>query len=173
MQEHEMHAEWIDVSIQAIKKLLEKKGDIIAVGTTSLRTIETLYWLGVKANANPDADKLDLSQWEVYEKPLANCTLSKAASLQSLVHWLTKKGLDHIFTQTQILITPGYRFRFARALITNFHQPQSTLLLLVAAAVGDEWKKIYDYALNHDFRFLSYGDGNLLFFPATQFYTEE
>ena len=173
MQEHEMHAEWIDVSIQSIKKIQENQGDIIAVGTTSLRTIETLYWLGVKAYINPDTDKLDLSQWEVYDQPLANCNISKAESLQSLVRWLEKKGLEHIFTQTQILITPGYTFRVARALITNFHQPQSTLLLLVAAAVGDNWEKIYDYALNHDFRFLSYGDGNLLYISPSHIAVHE
>jgi len=173
MQEHEMHVEWIDVSVQSIKKLLEKQGETIAVGTTSLRTIESLYWLGVKAHINPDTDKLDLSQWEVYDHPLANCHLSKTASLQSLVNWLEKKGMEHLFTQTQILITPGYTFRVASALITNFHQPQSTLLLLVAAAAGNDWKKIYDYALNHDFRFLSYGDGNLIFFPASQMYSEK
>lgn len=173
MQEHEMHAEWIDVSVESIKKILEKKGETIAVGTTSLRTIESLYWLGVKAYLNPDTDKLDLSQWEVYDQPLANCKISTAESLQSLVSWLEKKGLEHFFTQTQILITPGYTFRVASALITNFHQPQSTLLLLVAAAVGNEWKKVYDYAMNHDFRFLSYGDGNLLFFPASQIDTEK
>jgi S-adenosylmethionine:tRNA ribosyltransferase-isomerase len=167
MQEHEMHAEWLDVSMGSIKKILENHATVIAVGTTSLRTIESLYWLGVKTFLNPETDKPGLTQWEVYSPSLLNSNIPVEKALQSLINWMEVRNLQHIFTQTQLLITPGYKFRIAKALITNFHQPQSTLLLLVAAAIGDDWRKIYDYALNHDFRFLSYGDGNLLYINNT------
>ena len=163
MQEHEMHAEWIDVNIESIKKILAKKDEVIAVGTTSLRTIETLYWLGVKASLDPGVKKAELHQWDVYEDPLVNSNISVQDSLEALINWMRKRNMDRIFTQTQLLIAPGYQFRIVKALVTNFHQPQSTLLLLVAAAVSDDWKKIYNYALENDFRFLSYGDGNLIF----------
>jgi S-adenosylmethionine:tRNA ribosyltransferase-isomerase len=163
MQEHEMHAEWIDVDIETIRKILLKKDELIAVGTTSLRTIETLYWLGVKATLFPEQNDLGLKQWDVYVSPLSNSSISVEEALEGLISWLSNKKRNRIFTQTQLLIAKGYKFKIAKALITNFHQPQSTLLLLVAAAVGDDWKKIYDYALNHDYRFLSYGDGNLIF----------
>jgi S-adenosylmethionine:tRNA ribosyltransferase-isomerase len=163
MQGHEMHPEWIDVSITTIRKLLEKKEGIIAVGTTSLRTIESIYWLGVKAFLDPGLQNLELGQWDVYEEPLAGSHVNPEEALQALVSWITMQKKDRIFTQTRLLITPGYSFKTVQALITNFHQPQSTLLLLVAAATGDNWKTIYSYALEHDFRFLSYGDGNLIF----------
>ncbi len=164
MQGHLMHAEWIDVSAATIRNLVEKlKDGIIAVGTTSLRTLESLYWLGVKAHQQPDAASLQLLQWDVYEAPLSNTTLTAAEALQALLKWMQQRNMVAIFTQTQLLITPGYRFRMVMAIITNFHQPQSTLLLLVAAAVGQNWRSIYDYALNNDFRFLSYGDGSLLY----------
>ena len=163
MQEHEMHAEWIDVNIETIKKILAKKDEVIAVGTTSLRTIETLYWLGVKASLDPGVKKAELHQWDVYEDPLVNSNISVQDSLEALINWMRKRNMDRIFTQTQLLIAPGYQFRIVNALVTNFHQPQSTLLLLVAAAVSDDWKMIYNHALGNDFRFLSYGDGNLIF----------
>ena len=163
MQDHEMHAEWIDVNTDTIKKIFSKKDSVIAVGTTSLRTIETLYWLGVKASLDPGAKNLELHQWDVYEDPLANSKINLTDSLEALINWMGKRNMDRIFTQTQLLIAPGYQFRIVKALVTNFHQPQSTLLLLVAAAVGDDWKKIYNYALENDFRFLSYGDGNLIY----------
>lgn len=162
MKEHEMHAEWIDVDTGTINNLIENDF-ITAVGTTSLRTIETLYWLGVKALFNPDLDKLELSQWDIYEQGLIEKNISKETALKELLAWLHKNSLQRIFTQTQLLITPGYQFKMAKALVTNFHQPQSTLLLLVAAAIGEDWKKCYQYALENDFRFLSYGDANLLF----------
>jgi S-adenosylmethionine:tRNA ribosyltransferase-isomerase len=164
MQAHEMHAEWIDVGINFIKNLIANcNNTIVAVGTTSLRTIESLYWLGVKALLHPTLSQLQITQWEVYDQlpGIENITVEKA--LQALINWLQKNNLSQLFTQTQILIAPGYQFKIANAIVTNFHQPQSTLLLLVAAAVGDDWKKIYDYALENDFRFLSYGDGSLLF----------
>ena len=162
MKEHEMHAEWIDVDKTTINNLINNDF-VIAVGTTSLRTIETLYWIGVKALLNPDLDKLELNQWDIYKEGLIEKNIPKEKALQGLSDWLDKKKMQRVFTQTQLLITPGYQFKVAKAIVTNFHQPQSTLLLLVAAAIGEDWKKCYQYALENDFRFLSYGDANLLF----------
>jgi S-adenosylmethionine:tRNA ribosyltransferase-isomerase len=163
MQDHEMHSEYIDVNIETIESLITKVGNIGAVGTTSLRTIETLYWLGVKAYLDPQIKVLELQQWDVYETVLTEASINAILALQALVNWLKKNNRQHIFTKTQLLIAPGYSFRMANILITNFHQPQSTLLLLVAAAIGNNWKIMYNYALENDFRFLSYGDGNLIF----------
>lgn len=164
MQQHEMHAEWLDVSFETIDELTKQLNNpIIAVGTTSLRTLESLYWMGVKAHLQPALKQLSINQWEVYEKPLNYLNLTVEESLASLLNWMKKNGKQRLFTYSQILIAPGYTFKIARAIITNFHQPQSTLLLLVAAAVGNNWRTIYDYALQNDFRFLSYGDGSLLF----------
>jgi len=163
MQDHEMHAEYFDVDEKNIRQLKNNIGNIAAVGTTSLRTIESLYWLGVKAFLNPGEKKLGLQQWDVYQEPLLSCAIQPADALDALLVWMQQNNTSHVFTQTQLLIAPGYRFRVTNILITNFHQPQSTLLLLVAAAIGEDWKKMYDYALQNDFRFLSYGDGNLIF----------
>ena len=164
MEEHEMHAEFIDVDISIIESLIQHvNGFIIAVGTTSLRTIESLYWMGVKVilAKNISLENLMVSQWEPYELPAKNITTSQA--LETLLNWMITNKLSRLITKTQILIAPGYTMKITNALITNFHQPQSTLLLLVAAFVGEDWRKIYDYALRNDFRFLSYGDGCLLF----------
>ena len=163
MKDHEMHAEYIDVNEKTIVELKEKVGRLAAVGTTSLRTLESLYWLGVKASLNKGETKLTIHQWDVYREPLLSTSLKPAEALEALLAWMKQNNLERIFTQTQLLIAPGYRFRMANMLITNFHQPQSTLLLLVAAAIGDDWKKMYNYALQNDFRFLSYGDGNLIY----------
>jgi S-adenosylmethionine:tRNA ribosyltransferase-isomerase len=164
MRAHEMHAEWIDVSIDCIKNLIANcNNTIVAIGTTSLRTIESLYWLGVKALLHPNLQQLQITQWEVYDDLPGNETITVTEALQALMNWLQKNNYTQLFTHTQILIAPGYQFKIVNAIVTNFHQPQSTLLLLVAAAVGDDWRKIYDYALENDFRFLSYGDGSLLF----------
>lgn len=163
MQQHEMHAEWIDVSTIAIENIITNLDNtIVAVGTTSLRTLESLYWLGVKALLHPSLPQLQITQWEVYDE-LSGTDISVKDALQALLQWLQQNNLTQLFTQTQILIAPGYQFKIVKALVTNFHQPQSTLLLLVAAAVGDDWRKIYSCALENDFRFLSYGDGSLLF----------
>lgn len=163
MQDHEMHAEFIDVSRDSIVSLLEnEKNMIIPVGTTALRTIESLYWMGVKVSQNPTIENPELSQWEVYDK--SDEGISYVASLNSLLAWMDKKRMQRLITRTQILIAPGYKPKIAAALITNFHQPESTLLLLIAALVGDDWRKIYTHALNNNYRFLSYGDGCLLFF---------
>ncbi len=162
MSGHQMHAEYIDVEPALIEQLIKNLGNITAVGTTSLRTIESLYWLGVKAYQDPLIKELRLSQWDVYEDPLVDAGISQADALRALLAWMKKNTLETLFTQTQLLIAPGYLFRVANNLITNFHQPQSTLLLLVAAAIGEDWKLMYEYALQNDFRFLSYGDGNLI-----------
>jgi len=164
MEAHEMHAEWIDVSIETIENLiLYLDNTIVAVGTTSLRTIESLYWMGIKAMLFPESTQLNITQWEVYESLSTTQNITAKQALQALLNWLKNNNKEKIFTQTQILIAPGYSFRIAKAVITNFHQPQSTLLLLVSAAAGNNWKNIYDYALENNFRFLSYGDGSLLF----------
>jgi S-adenosylmethionine:tRNA ribosyltransferase-isomerase len=119
--------------------------------------------MGVKAKLNPAIAQLHINQWEVYEAPLNDTGLSAKEALSSLLTWMKKNNRDLLFTQSKILITPGYHFKIAKAIVTNFHQPQSTLLLLVAAATGNEWRKIYDRAMQNNFRFLSYGDGSLLF----------
>jgi len=166
MEDHEMHAEWIDVNIVTINNIISNLNNaIVATGTTSLRTIESLYWLGVKTIIDPTIsyDKLIIDQWDVYEDPLSNTSYSSSEALTALTIWMKKNNAERVVTKTQILIAPGYQFKIAKILITNFHQPQSTLLLLVAAAIGDSWKKVYQYALENDFRFLSYGDGSLLY----------
>ena len=163
MQEHEMHAEWIDVTVETIENLINHlDSTTVAVGTTSLRTVESLYWLGVKSILHPSLPQLHITQWEVYDELMA-ANITAEHALKGLLQWLQKNKLNRLFTHTQILIAPGYSFKIAKALVTNFHQPQSTLLLLVSAAIGHNWKKVYEYALENDFRFLSYGDGSLLF----------
>ena len=169
MNDHEMHAEWIDISKDVIKKLVENIGNITAVGTTSLRTLETLYLMGAKTILFPGStmEELIIHQWDVYEEPIVSSNVLAADALGALLSWMQKNNYQSIFAKTQILIAPGYHFKIVNALITNFHQPQSTLLLLVAAAIGSNWRNMYDYALNNDFRFLSYGDGSLLFIANT------
>lgn len=166
MEGHEMHAEWIDVSLKFIEQLIQNiSHDVFCVGTTSVRTIESLYWMGLKTFLNPEIkfDDLKINQWDVYEDVLqnTNCTVEK--SLQSLLTYLQNKKKERLFIQTQIIIAPGYSFKITKGMITNFHQPKSTLLLLVAAMIAEEWKRIYEYALTHEFRFLSYGDGCLIY----------
>lgn len=156
MDEHTMHAEYIDVSLETIEKLIAATF-ITATGTTSLRTIESLYWLGAKLLRGRELSAV--TQWEPYER--GEIQPSKNESLGALAHHLRGQSLTNIFTSTSLIIAPGYKFRVADALITNFHQPRSTLLLLVAAAGGD-WKGAYNYAMENDFRFLSYGDSNLI-----------
>ncbi|HVZ24517.1 MAG TPA: S-adenosylmethionine:tRNA ribosyltransferase-isomerase [Sediminibacterium sp.] len=163
MQDHDMHAEFIEIDTSFLERLTAEKNRIrIAVGTTSLRTLETLYWLGVKVHLQPDLapGALTLAQWEVYE--LQQPDIPAEAAIRALQNWMQQHQLPRLATKTQLLIVPGYRFRMISALITNFHQPRSTLLLLVAAITGDDWRKIYTYALENNFRFLSYGDGSLL-----------
>ena len=160
---HEMHAEFIEVSVDLIQKIISKLNEtIIPVGTTSMRTIESLYWLGVKTILRSDIalSELVINQWDPYTLDVSSISASEA--LQALIVWMQKNELELLITKTQIIIAPGYSFKIAKALITNFHQPQSTLLLLVSALIGEEWKRVYEYAVENDFRFLSYGDGCLL-----------
>jgi S-adenosylmethionine:tRNA ribosyltransferase-isomerase len=164
LEQHIMHAEFMEVSIATINLLFRNlDNNIIPVGTTSLRTIESLYWLGLKTISQPDirSENLIVRQWDPYE--ISNQNLDKKKSLQSLIEWMEKNSLSKLITTTQLLIAPGYQFKIIKGLITNFHQSQSTLLLLVAALIGEDWKKVYEHALNNNFRFLSYGDGCLLF----------
>jgi S-adenosylmethionine:tRNA ribosyltransferase-isomerase len=163
MAEHEMHAEYIDIDIAAIESIKSNIGKIAAVGTTSLRTIESLYWFGVKVFNDKGIKELSLLQWDVYSGEMVNSKCSAQEALNALLTWMKENNKQRIFTQTQILIAPSYTFKIVNILVTNFHQPKSTLLLLVAAAIGNDWKKMYTYALQNDFRFLSYGDGNLIF----------
>ncbi|OUJ75566.1 S-adenosylmethionine:tRNA ribosyltransferase-isomerase [Hymenobacter crusticola] len=162
MAGHAMHGEPISVEASLLRQLMtHTAGPVIAVGTTSLRTLESLYWLGALLVQNPAADSMDLhvSQWQPYEdRPQP----STAEALQALLAYLEHKEADGLQATTQLLIAPGYRFRVVQGLITNFHQPESTLLLLVAALLGPEWQRVYDHALQHDYRFLSYGDSSLL-----------
>lgn len=162
MQDHAMHAEWIQVTLHSVKHLLKHLDDkIIAVGTTSLRTLETLYWIGVKllTGITPADSEYAVGQWEPYDLPQS---YTAHDALSALAEWMMNNNMSELVTRTQILIAPGYKIRVVKGLVTNFHQPQSTLLLLVAAAIGDDWRKMYDYALRHNYRFLSYGDGSLL-----------
>ena len=207
MEQHAMHVEFIAVTRGTILELLgalqgggtegetrpagerekRRRQPVIPVGTTSARTIESLYWLGVKAALNPGIAPGDLvvRQWDAYERsmgdegeqdigdgqagqgrPESGATagdIPAEQALESLLAWMERQGLAQLITSTQLLITPGYNWKIANALITNFHQPESTLLLLVASLIGKDWRKVYDYALEHRFRFLSYGDGCLLF----------
>lgn len=159
MADHDMHYEHLQVDADFLRRLIAQKGPLGAVGTTSLRTLESLYWLGVKV-AHKHTD-LTLHQWEPYELDASN--ISAAEALQHLLSYLEEQGKTQLLTKTQLLIAPGYQFKMVDVLVTNFHQPQSTLLLLVAAFVGEQWRSIYDTALANDYRFLSYGDGCLLF----------
>jgi S-adenosylmethionine:tRNA ribosyltransferase-isomerase len=161
MKDHEMHAEYFTVSKSIIKNLVDHVDkNIIAIGTTSLRTLESLYWLGVKKSTDHRPQTTEITQWEVYDSIGKNISAKEA--LENLIKWMTVKDLDNLTAKTQIIIAPGYQFKIVNGLITNFHQPQSTLLLLVAAFIGENWKKVYDYAFENNFRFLSYGDGSLL-----------
>ena len=159
--EHPMHTEYIAVHRHTIERLLAHNGEAIAVGTTSVRTLESLYYMGLKLESDPSlsAEELHVHQWEPYEQA-ANIAPMKA--LQNMLAWYDKNDETVLHSSTQIIIAPGYDYKIVKMLVTNFHQPQSTLLLLVSAFVKGDWRKIYDYALTHDFRFLSYGDSSLL-----------
>jgi S-adenosylmethionine:tRNA ribosyltransferase-isomerase len=162
MQDHSMHAEWMDVELDVIERIkghLDK--GIVATGTTSLRTLESIYWIGagLLSGSAPDPTGIGVHQWQPYEM---DSKVSAEEALSTLAAWLRENGAQRLVTRTQLLIAPGYRFRIAKGLVTNFHQPRSTLLLLVAAFVGAGWRDVYRYALDNDFRFLSYGDGCLL-----------
>lgn len=156
---HEMHTEHITISMPTVEKIINSKGKIIAVGTTSVRTLESFYWLGVKLLDGQESCDF-LGQWESYDLP-QNYTIQE--SFTALKEYMLKNSVERILASTQIIIVPGYSMKVIDALVTNFHQPRSTLLLLISAVVGDDWKKIYKYAMENDFRFLSYGDSSILF----------
>ena len=168
---HTMHTEYVCVRRDTLQTLLDYDCCAIAVGTTSVRTLESLYYMGVKLEANPEAAEEDLHvcQWEPYEKAdgtpvdgnlIDGITPQKAIS--NIIAWLDKNNLKTLHSSTQIIIAPGYEYKIVKVLVTNFHQPQSTLLLLVSAFLKGDWRNVYDYALSHDFRFLSYGDSSIL-----------
>jgi S-adenosylmethionine:tRNA ribosyltransferase-isomerase len=159
---HEMHTEYVSVRRDTIQKLIDHEGCAIAVGTTSVRTLESLYYMGLKVMRDPslNEDQLHVAQWEPYTGDSPQC--ESVAALKALLAWMDARSLTVLHSSTQIIIAPGYDYHIVKMLVTNFHQPQSTLLLLVSAFVKGDWHKIYDYALSHDFRFLSYGDSSLL-----------
>lgn len=181
IDEHTMHAEFIEVEIDLIHFLHDHASNvlinkihkpIIAVGTTSLRSIESTYWLGVKIyihkqmqGKNINAANLHLGQWEAYE--LAEQNISVKDAMSALLNWLQENNLSKLIAKTQLMITPGYTFKICKALITNFHQPKSTLLLIIAAITGEKWRRVYQHALDNNYRFLSYGDGCLFWMPDT------
>jgi S-adenosylmethionine:tRNA ribosyltransferase-isomerase len=163
--EHEMHAEFFDIDIDMLRRWQQScgKAPVVATGTTSLRTLESIFLMGSKLLQDPDLslEALEIDQWDAYAAEHQHQDV--LAALSAMILYLEKNGQHRLIAKTRLMIAPGYQIRTIDALITNFHQPSSTLLLLVAALVGDDWKKIYQYALDHQYRFLSYGDGSLLF----------
>lgn len=159
--DHEMHTEYVAVRRHTLERLLAYDAQAIAVGTTSVRTLESLYYMGMKLEQHPDLteEQLHVNQWEPYEE---RETITPVKAIQNIIDWLDRHELTTLHSSTQIIIAPGYHYHIVKMLVTNFHQPQSTLLLLVSAFVRGDWRRIYDYALSHDFRFLSYGDSSLL-----------
>ena len=165
MQDHEMHAEWLEVSkaqLTALAQHLEAKKPVVAVGTTSCRTLESLYWIGVQLinGVSIENGVVAVSQWQPYESGFG--TIAAAGSINAIIRHLDTIHSDKLVVKTQIIIAPGYDFKIVNGLITNFHQPESTLLLLVSALIGKDWKTVYDHALSSNYRFLSYGDSSLL-----------
>ena len=164
---HEMHTEYICVHRRTLEKLLRHDCRAIAVGTTSVRTLESLYYMGVYLQQHPDApeEELHVGQWAPYDQGREGGLvdgISPIQAIQNIIDYLEHNGLETLHSSTRIIIAPGYDYKIVKMLVTNFHQPQSTLLLLVSAFVKGDWRKIYDYALDHGFRFLSYGDSSLL-----------
>lgn len=169
---HNMHTEYIVVHRHTFEHLLAHHCEAVAVGTTSVRTLESLYYMGVKAIANPDAseEELHVNQWEPYDLPhnqdglvlVDGRPVTVEQAIKALLDYLDRDHLEALHSSTQIIIAPGYTYKIVKVLITNFHQPQSTLLLLVSAFLSGDWRRVYDYALDHNFRFLSYGDSCLL-----------
>ena len=167
IEDHQMHTEYIVVHRRSLEKLIKHECRVIAVGTTSVRTIESLYYMGVHLLKHPEAneEELHVKQWDPYElSEDGNLVdgINPVQAIQAIIDYLDRNGLEALHSSTQIIIAPGYQYKIVKMLVTNFHQPQSTLLLLVSAFLKGDWKKVYDYALSHDFRFLSYGDSSLL-----------
>lgn len=157
---HEMHTEHILVNKTFLQEIVQHKNQIIAVGTTSIRTLESLYWMGLKVHLNPNISLADLkiSQWEPYQN---EAKINRNEAINALIDFLDQNEMQQLNSSTQIIIVPGYNFQVIDGMITNFHQPQSTLLLLISAFLGTQWKTIYNHALKNNYRFLSYGDSNL------------
>ena len=161
--EHDMHVEKIFVTSENLEHIIGHAGHpLIAVGTTSVRTLESVYWFGVQLADNPHLEGMHVNQWDPYS--LDDHNMGLADAYRNVLQWLQNRGEDHLSGETQLMIAPGYRYRVVNGLITNFHQPKSTLLLLVSALIGDRWRECYNFALDHGFRFLSYGD-SCLFLP--------
>lgn len=160
--EHRMHRELIVIERSSLAALRDWQGSIVAVGTTSVRTLESLYWLGRSLSTAPHTpqESLKVNQWEAYENE--DAALSRSEAIRIILDWMNEQGVETLIFPTEILIAPGYRYRMVDAMITNFHQPRSTLLLLVSAFIGEDWKAVYHHALESGYRFLSYGDGSLL-----------
>ncbi len=159
--EHEMHVEPVHVTADNLRHIIAHQGKpLIAVGTTSVRTLESLYWFGVQLQSNPDLDHMHVNQWDPYTVSQGSA-LRMDESYSNILAWLERHDTDRLDGETQLMIAPGYQYRVINGLVTNFHQPKSTLLLLVSALIGDRWKECYRYALDHGFRFLSYGDSSL------------
>ncbi|MBD8348759.1 S-adenosylmethionine:tRNA ribosyltransferase-isomerase [Dysgonomonas sp. HGC4] len=161
INDHEMHSEFISVKRETIEHILSHKGNIIAVGTTSVRTLESLYHIGVALEKNPNLNTLKVEQWQPYSSSFDN-SITKEKALKNILDYLDKHSINTLLADTQIMIVPGYTFKIVSGIVTNFHQPQSTLLLLVSAFVEGNWMSIYNHALAHEYRFLSYGDSSLL-----------
>jgi S-adenosylmethionine:tRNA ribosyltransferase-isomerase len=157
--EHKMHEEQFVVTKQAIETIINHQGPVIAVGTTSVRTLESLYWLGVKIANNSNLNRVEIGQFEPYEKEVS---FTGNEALSNLLNWMKENNTETLIGETQIMIVPGYQFKVVDALVTNFHQPASTLMLLVSAFIGEQWKAVYESALSNNYRFLSYGDSSLL-----------
>ena len=165
MSDHIMHEEYMDVSRDLIGQLRAHKGPVYAVGTTSIRTLESLYWIGRRLIMDgPDgyASAPEVGQWDPYDAVLTGTEPGRDRALDALMAWMDARARDRVMTKTGLLIAPGYRFRMVDGLFTNFHQPASTLLLLVAAIAGPGWRAMYEHALTNGYRFLSYGDGSLI-----------
>jgi S-adenosylmethionine:tRNA ribosyltransferase-isomerase len=164
LDQHDMHEEVIDISIETLKQIkhaLEMNYPVVAVGTTSMRTLESIYWHGVQLIQGKNIVDVHISQWYAYEN--AETTISTVDSIEAIIHSLTRNSNTSLKGITKILLAPGYQFRITKAIITNFHQPENTLILLIAAFVGKDWRKIYNHALENNYRFLSYGDSSILF----------
>ena len=161
---HDMHTEYICVHRESLEKLIRHDASAIAVGTTSVRTLESLYYIGCKLVHNPDLSESELhvNQWDPYDAVAMTEGVTPMDAIKAILAYLDANGLNALHTSTQIIIAPGYEYKIVKMLVTNFHQPQSTLLLLVSAFLHGDWRRVYDYALAHDFRFLSYGDSSLL-----------
>lgn len=158
--EHEMHVEQVQISLSNLDRILAQRGKpLIAVGTTTVRTLESVYWFGVKLSQNPSLEAMHVLQWDPYQLEALGVSLEE--SYNNVRAWMRARGLDTLYGDTQLMIAPGYKYHVVNGIITNFHQPKSTLLLLVSAFIGDAWRDCYRYALDHQFRFLSYGDSCL------------